>query len=51
MRQATEAERRHFQEAFDALEMNPYPTNPNVPPGAIKRLQASGDWRYKVSYR
>ena len=47
----TAAERQRFREGFEALGANPYPTNNNVPPGSIKRLRGSSDWRYRITHR
>jgi mRNA-degrading endonuclease RelE of RelBE toxin-antitoxin system len=39
-----ESGRRSFQRAFQALQTNPYPTNPEVSPGTIRRLRGSNEW-------
>jgi mRNA-degrading endonuclease RelE of RelBE toxin-antitoxin system len=43
------SERRRFHQALDQLIANPYPTNPHIPPGTIRRLSGTPFWKYKVS--
>ena len=45
-----ESEKRHFENAFVALQSNPYPTNPNITSGSIVRLKGTEKWRFKVSH-
>ncbi len=44
-----ESEKRHFEDAFAALQSNPYPTNPNIASGSVVRLRGTEKWRFKVS--
>ena len=47
---ASEARRQNLRRAFSIVRSNPYPTNPDVSAGAIKRLRGSRKWRLKVDY-
>jgi mRNA-degrading endonuclease RelE of RelBE toxin-antitoxin system len=47
---AAPSRRRNVSRAFDVLEKNPYPTNPDVGAAAIKRLQGTRKWRLKVDH-
>lgn len=45
---ASAATRSNLSDALDTLQQNPYPTNPNVTLGTIKRLSGNRRWRIRV---
>ncbi len=48
--QVNDVEKRRFDAALEQLRHNPYPANPEVTAGTIRRLEGVDGWRYKVSY-